>query len=71
MVFPEGVVKVAEVEDSHGAKTIAVDVGAEAQARVLFGYYDDILDRFRHEGAALGRWKKITKSVASGGARYE
>ncbi|MCA9656209.1 MAG: peptide MFS transporter [Myxococcales bacterium] len=37
-VFAEGVVKVNEVEDSHGAKTIAVEVpeGAKAERRVAF-----------------------------------
>ena len=42
-----------------GGPPVVVD--AAEKERVLLGYFDAILDRFRHEHGALGRWKKITK----------
>jgi tRNA-dihydrouridine synthase B len=43
-----------------------VVVDAAEKERVLLGYYDDILERFRSDKGALGRWKKITKYFADG-----
>ncbi|MCB9680960.1 MAG: tRNA-dihydrouridine synthase [Alphaproteobacteria bacterium] len=44
----------------------AVVVDASEKERVLLGYFDAILHRFRSEKGALGRWKKISKHFTDG-----
>jgi hypothetical protein len=48
----------------YGGPVVRVD--AEEKERVLLGYFDAILERFRSDEGALGRWKKITKYFTEG-----
>lgn len=54
-----------EIEADQAGRPAPV-VDASEKERVLLGYYDDILERFRSERGALGRWKKITKYFTDG-----
>jgi len=48
----------------YGGEPVVVD--AAEKERVLLGYYADILERFKSEKGALGRWKKITRYFTEG-----